>query len=72
MPVADRVPDGPNSIIRGVNFHLFPLSDPGLVSIPLSFLLGRLGTVLSRARAGTERFGELEVRSVPGIGAGAS
>ncbi len=61
---------GPNSIIKGVDFHLFPLSNPGLVSIPLSFLLGYLGTVLSGDRADAERSDELEVRSVTGIGAG--
>lgn len=42
------------------------------MSIPLSFLLGYLGTVLSRDRADTERSDELEVRSVTGIGAGVS
>jgi cation/acetate symporter len=61
---------GPNSIIKGVDFHLFPLSNPGLVSIPLSFLLGYLGTVLSSDRADSERSDELEVRSITGIGAG--
>ncbi|SDE01955.1 hypothetical protein SAMN05216174_1326 [Actinokineospora iranica] len=76
MPAADRVlagvPGGPNSIIKGVDFHLFPLSNTGLVSIPLSFLLGYLGTVLSRDRADTERSDELEVRPVTGIGVGAT
>lgn len=57
---------------QGRALHLFPLSNPCLVSIPLSFLLGYLGTVLSRDRADTERSDELEVRSVTGIGAGAS
>jgi cation/acetate symporter len=61
---------GPNSIIKNVDFHLFPLSNPGLVSIPLSFLLGYLGTVLSKDRADPERSAELEVRSITGIGAG--
>jgi cation/acetate symporter len=60
---------GSNSIIKGVDFHLFPLSNPGLVSIPLSFLLGYLGTVLSSDRADDKRSDELEVRSVTGIGA---
>jgi cation/acetate symporter len=60
---------GSNSIIKGVDFHLFPLSNPGLVSIPLSFLLGFLGTVLSKDRADDKRSDELEVRSVTGIGA---
>ena len=34
----------------GVDFHWFPLDNPGLVSIPLSFLLGYLGTVPGKTR----------------------
>jgi cation/acetate symporter len=60
---------GSNSIIKGVDFHLFPLNNPGIVSIPLSFLLGYVGTVLSKDRANEDRSDELEVRSVTGIGA---
>ena len=36
------------SMIKGVDFHWFPLQNPGLVSIPVSFFLGWLGTVLSK------------------------
>jgi cation/acetate symporter len=60
---------GANSIIKGVDFHVFPLNNPGIVSIPLSFLLGFLGTVLSKDDADGKRSDELEVRSVTGIGA---
>ena len=35
------------SMLQGVDFHWFPLDNPGIVSIPLSFLLGYLGTLLS-------------------------
>ena len=35
------------SIVHGVDFHWFPLENPGIVSIPLSFILGFLGTVFS-------------------------
>ena len=31
-----------------IDFHWFPLDNPGIVSIPLAFLLGWLGTVTSR------------------------
>ncbi len=62
---------GPNSFVKGVDFHLFPLNNPGIVSIPLSFLLGYLGTVLSKDKADDQRSDELEVRSITGIGAGA-
>jgi cation/acetate symporter len=61
-----------SSILKGVDFHWFPLSNPGIVSIPLSFLLGFLGTVFSRRadRPDAEaRQSEMEVRSLTGIGA---
>ena len=60
---------GTNSIVKGVDFHLFPLNNPGIVSIPLSFLLGLVGTLVSKDRADEERSDELEVRSLTGIGA---
>ena len=31
-----------------IDFHWFPLDNPGIVSIPLAFLLGWLGTVTSK------------------------
>jgi cation/acetate symporter len=57
------------SIVKNVDFHIFPLSNPGIVSIPLSFLLGYLGTVLSSDRADPRRSDRLEVRAITGIGA---
>jgi cation/acetate symporter len=57
------------SMIAGVDFHWFPLNNPGLVSIPLAFLLGWLGTVLSREKPDEAKYAELEVRSLTGIGA---
>ncbi|NEK58914.1 cation acetate symporter [Geodermatophilus sabuli] len=57
------------SLIQGVDFSWFPLNNPGLVSIPLSFFLGWLGTVLSKEKADEEKWAELEVRAFTGIGA---
>ena len=57
------------SMIQGVDFHWFPLDNPGIVSIPLSFLLGYLGTVLSKDKADPALYAEMEVRSLTGIGA---
>jgi cation/acetate symporter len=57
----------PTSIIKGVDFHLFPLSNPGIVSIPLSFLLGVIGTLRGKDRPDPARSDELEVRSITGI-----
>lgn len=53
----------------GVDFHWFPLENPGLISIPLGFFFGWLGTVTSREPAAEERFTELEVRALTGAGA---
>ena len=57
------------SIIKGIDFSVFPLSNPGIVSIPLGFLFGYLGTVLSADTPDEARSDELEVRSITGIGA---
>ncbi|HYH77921.1 MAG TPA: cation acetate symporter [Arthrobacter sp.] len=57
------------SMIPGANFALFPLSNPGIVSIPLAFLLGWLGTVLDKKREDSAKQAEMEVRSLTGVGA---
>jgi cation/acetate symporter len=57
------------SLIQDVDFSWFPLNNPGLVSIPLSFFLGWLGTVLSKEKPNEAKWAELEVRSLTGIGA---
>ncbi|REH49893.1 cation/acetate symporter [Kutzneria buriramensis] len=54
------------SIFPTAHFDWFPLSNPGLVSIPLSFLLGYLGTVLGKDRADESKFAEMEVRALTG------
>ena len=46
------VSGSPESLFPGVDFQYFPLENPGLVSIPLGFLAGWLGTVTSRRAAG--------------------
>jgi cation/acetate symporter len=52
-----------------VDFHWFPLQNPGIVSIPLGFFFGWLGTVTSQEPAAEERYTELEVRAFTGAGA---
>ncbi|MFE6648398.1 cation acetate symporter [Nocardioides sp. NPDC057772] len=52
----------------GVDFSWFPLENPGIVSIPLGFFLGWLGTVTSKEPATAERYVELEVRALTGAG----
>lgn len=63
------VSGGPNSLFPGVDFQYFPLENPGLVSIPLGFLAGWLGTVTSPEPADEAKHAETEVRSLTGAGA---
>ncbi len=53
----------------GFRFDFFPLANPGLVSIPLGFFFGWLGTVTSNER-NTQKYAELEVRSMTGAALG--
>jgi cation/acetate symporter len=64
-PATGRSP----SMLQGVDFSWFPLDNPGIISIPASFLLGYLGTVLSKDRPDSKKVAEMEVRSLTGIGA---
>ena len=73
-PVVSGAPVNPvtgvsPSLVQDVDFSWFPLNNPGLVSIPLSFFLGWLGTVLSKEKPDAPKWAELEVRALTGIGA---
>ncbi|MET8676194.1 cation acetate symporter [Streptomyces sp. NPDC004647] len=57
------------SMFPGVDFHWFPLENPGLISIPLGFLLGWIGSIVSEEPPNQEKYAELEVRSLTGSGA---
>lgn len=63
------VSGGPGAIFPRIDFAWFPLQNPGIVSIPLGFLAGWLGTVLSPVPADPGRHAEVEVRSLTGAGA---
>jgi cation/acetate symporter len=63
------VSGGATSMIKDAHFAIFPLSNPGIVSIPLAFFLGWLGTVLDKKREDTAKQAEMEVRSLTGVGA---
>ena len=52
-----------------VNFAFFPLDNPGIVSIPLAFFLGWLGSVTDRHPADPARFARMQVRALTGVGA---
>ncbi|MDX3238122.1 cation acetate symporter [Streptomyces sp. ME03-5709C] len=58
------------AMFPGVDFHWFPLENPGIISIPVGFLLGVVGTLLSKPEEDADRkYAELEVRSLTGAGA---
>ena len=57
------------SMIPGAHFDWFPLANPGIVSIPLAFILGVIGTLSSSDTGDPELNAEMEVRSLTGVGA---
>ena len=52
-----------------IDISWFPLENPGLVSIPLGFFFGWLGTITTKDRDSEERYVELDVRTMTGAGA---
>lgn len=63
------VSGSPDALFPGVDFHVFPLQNPGLVSVPMGFLAGWLGTVTSAEPADPVRHAKTEVRALTGAGA---
>lgn len=59
------------AMIKGADFDYFPLANPGIVSIPLAFALGVLGTYLGGRgeQVDQAKAAEMEVRSLTGVGA---
>jgi cation/acetate symporter len=57
------------SMIPTADFAWFPLQNPGIVSIPASFLLGFIGSMTERRLEDPVKQSEMEVRSLTGVGA---
>ena len=55
------------AMLKSADFDIFPLANPGLVSIPLGFFLGWLGSVTSK-EFNRAKYAEMEVRSLTGHG----
>ncbi|GAB2913499.1 cation acetate symporter [Streptomyces mayteni] len=53
---------------ESVDFHWFPLENPGLVSIPVGLLCAVIGTLLSK-ESEPDKFAKLQVRALTGAGA---
>ncbi len=56
------------SMFPDADWALFPLSSPGLVTIPLAFLVGYIATIMSKPDNLEELAAEMEVRSLTGVG----
>ena len=56
------------ALFTNQDFQWFPLSNPGIISIPAGFFFGWLGTITTKDRDSAERFVELDVRSMTGAG----
>lgn len=57
------------SVFKNVGVAIWPLNNPGIVSIPLGFFLGWLGSVVSRRKEDPVKAAEMDVRSLTGFGA---
>ncbi|WP_314038522.1 cation acetate symporter [Dietzia sp. CH92] len=68
IALSPAVSGSEKSMISSVDFSLFPLSNPGIVSIPLAFLLGIIGTFIGKKDEFPEKRVEMEVRSLTGVG----
>jgi cation/acetate symporter len=55
-------------MIPGADFAWFPLTNPAIISVPLGFFLGWLGSVTSPEHDELKQ-AEMEVRSMTGAGA---
>ncbi|WP_368266250.1 cation acetate symporter [Corynebacterium ulcerans] len=62
------VSGSPTSMIPSVDFAWFPLTSPGIVSIPLAFLAGYIGTLVGKPDNFDDLQAEMEVRSLTGVG----
>jgi cation/acetate symporter len=61
------------AMVPGADWSLFPLENPGIISIPAGFLFGWIGTVTSRPEPDADAmYDELEVRALTGAGAEAA
>lgn len=58
----------PRSMLPGLDIAVFPLSNPGLVSVPAGFLLGYLGTILSSETRNESGYAQMTVRAMTGAG----
>ena len=57
------------SVFKNVGVAIWPLNNPGIVSIPLGFFLGWLGSMIPGKAESPKKAAEMDVRSLTGFGA---
>jgi cation/acetate symporter len=57
------------AMIPGADFAIFPLSNPGIISIPLGFILGWIASITDKTVESPELAAEMAVRAHTGFGA---
>ncbi len=62
------VSGGATSMVPGADWSFFPLSNPGIISIPAAFIAGWIGTMVGKPDNMDELQAEMEVRSLTGVG----
>ncbi len=67
--LSPAVSGNPAALLPGADFAVFPLHNPGLVSIPAGFLLGWLGSVRDRREPQGADYTETEIRVLTGAAA---
>ncbi|WJY67586.1 solute symporter family protein [Corynebacterium auris] len=66
--LSPAVSGAPNAMFPDADWAIFPLTSPGIVSIPLAFLAGVVGTFLGKPDNLDHLQAEMEVRSLTGVG----
>ncbi|MGI5193772.1 solute symporter family protein [Streptomyces sp. CA-288835] len=68
--LSPAISGNPTALLPDMDFALFPLRNPGLISIPVGFALAWAGSVLDHRQRGGADYTETEVRVLTGTGTG--
>ncbi|WP_327729168.1 cation acetate symporter [Streptomyces sp. NBC_00487] len=70
VALSPAVSGDPHALLPDADFAVFPLRNPGLVSIPVGFFLGWIGSVRDRREPGGADYTETEIRVLTGAPGG--
>src|SRR5699024_3273701 len=66
--LSPAVSGAPSAMFPRADCYIFPLTSPGLISIPIGFLCSYIGTLISKPDNLEALAAEMEVRSLTGVG----